>query len=148
MLTELLESGSERVHLKGSWVEGGGVYNGYEYLMVLNHRGHRCGYVAINENHPLHIKESYNALDIDVHGGVTFFEKQMTKSECTDKWIGFDCGHAWDAPDLDALEKYDPKKAAYYRQDPLGFLTYDEVIRTKEYVEKECKKIIDQIAGE
>lgn len=143
-ITKLLESGVERVNLKGSWVEGGGVYKGYEYLMVLNHRGNRCGYVAINENHPLYNSEGYP--DLEMHGGCSYFDKQMTESTCTDKWIGFDCGHAFDAQDLDALEKYNPERASYYKEDNLRFRPcYDEVVRTKGYVEENCKGIIDQL---
>ncbi len=145
-ITQLLESGAPRVsHNGGSWVEGGGVYEGYEYLMVLNTYGHRCGYVAINESHSLHKENDYHGKvgEIEVHGGVTFFDEQMTESECNDKWIGFDCGHFNDAADMESLRKHDPIEAD--KVDKYMTSMREGTIRTKEYVETECKSIIDQI---
>lgn len=148
-ITALLESGAKRVSDKGSYIEGGGIYEGYEYLVVLNHMGFRCGYVAINENHPFYVCKDYDALDVKVHGGCTFYGRQMTDSNCSDNWIGFDCGHAWDLNDYDALLAHDPAKQGYVdivRQRDINF-PMDGEIRTKEYVESECKSIIDQIRG-
>jgi hypothetical protein len=148
-ITKLLESGAKRTRPNsGSYVEGGGVYKGYEYLVVLNHNGHRCGYVAIDSTHPLHQCESYDdpRMDIDVHGGVTFFETQPTESSCTDKWIGFDCGHHDDLPDLDALEKADPERAADVRKYRAYPYDYEPSMKDFSYVEHECKRIIEQVA--
>lgn len=144
-ITKLLESGAKRVSKGGSFVEGGGAYKGYEYLIVLNHFGHRCGYVAINQNHSLHKETSYDdspIADIDMHGGCTFFGKQMTESECSDKWIGFDCGHYDDAQDIEALEKCAPEKAVLYKE---ASSLSEGMVRSKEYVEEQCKGIIDQL---
>lgn len=45
---------------------------GLPCLAVRNqHSGNWCGYVGVAEGHPKH-GEGYNAVDVDVHGGLTF----------------------------------------------------------------------------
>lgn len=148
-ISRLLASGDKRVNEGGgSFVEGGGVYKDYEYLVVLNPHGHRCGYVAISKDHPLYEKEGSNVIDLEIHGGCTFFEPQMTEYKCSDKWIGFDCGHSGDARDINTLQKYDADMAdRYHSYDESLFSYRPQIIRTKEYVEEQCKGIINQLCG-
>jgi hypothetical protein len=132
-------------------IEGGGTYKGFEYIVVLNNMAFRCGYVAIPKTHPAYPTEDYNGLDIDVHGGVTFFdEPHLIESECGDKWAGFDAGHCNDGHDLkahkeyfgedDETNKYMCSRDYYKNQD-------SDRIRTFEYMESECKKMIDQLVA-
>ena len=91
-------------------IEGGGKFKGYEYIITFTEFGHRCGYVAIPESHPIHSsKEDYP--DYEVHGGVTFFEKARFDEftgghKCLDKWIGFDAMHGGDIPCMKTSDKY------------------------------------------
>ena len=92
-----------------------GEYLGYEYI-VRKVRDYYCGYVAIPKGHRLYKKE-YTKLDfIDCHGGLTFSDFFL---ELPDWFIGFDCAHAYDDPEI---------------QDAA-------------FVAKECMTIIDQIVA-
>ena len=88
----------------------------------------------------------------NVHGGVTYASdgkesKYPVESDLW--WIGFDCGHAGDAPDLDLVEKLwgdDPKirqRLDFEYEYPLHF--DDDVLRSNEYVQQECRSLVDQI---
>jgi hypothetical protein len=147
-ITKLLESGADCVNSqdKSSFVEGGGKYNGYEYLIVLNRHGYRCGYVAISEGHPLYELENTRDISLAMHWGCTFFEKQMTESECSDKWIGFDCGHYGDINDLNALEKRQGKLSENQRAGE--FDDPESTVKYFGFVEGECKGIINQLNNE
>jgi hypothetical protein len=56
-------------------------------------RDHKNGYVAVGKEHPLFGKQ-YDALDVSVHGGLTYSNKQG------DLWVfGFDTAHLYDCWD-------------------------------------------------
>lgn len=147
-------------------VEGGGVYKDYEYLIVLNHNGHRCGYVALPPGHPANEvgdrenalygdKElDYNALDISCHGGLTFGGKHhglkdLLPVKCEDNWIGFDCGHSGDNSDTECFKEYFGEQMVSRRQSFFDTWNVPDhhagKVRDFRYVEKECKSIIDQL---
>lgn len=135
-------------------IEGGGVYRDYEYLITFVSHGHRCGYVAISENHPLHsFKHSkYDFPDLEVHGGVTFFdeprfEEFMGGHKCTDKWIGFDAAHCDDLSNMETVEKYFGEiECVKYRKINIETSFEDESEhRTYSYMEDQCKLLIDQL---
>lgn len=155
-ITALLESGAKYVNkVQCAAVEGGGVHKGYEYLIVLTPMGHRCGYVAINDNHALYKEESYDSKKISelkMHWGCTFYGKQFTDSACNDKWIGFDCAHSGDRPDTQATKEsfpglHEKRLEGLKIQDEMYLhpCFVDHTIKTKEYVEEQCKSIIDQL---
>lgn len=147
-------------------VEGGGTYKGYEYIIVLNTNGHRCGYVAIPAEHPfsqtpeeecslfngqMYKDYNYESLGIKCHGGLTFMSpthglKDLLTTPCNDMWIGFDCGHFDDGIDKEALRKYFGdeayEKRRIYIEGNLG--TY-QTVKYYPYVEQECKSIIEQL---
>jgi hypothetical protein len=135
-------------------IEGGGTYQGYEYLITFTAHGHRCGYVAIPENHKLHSyhNEDYNYHDLEVHGGVTFFgaprfAEHLSGQKCTDKWIGFDAAHCYDHEDIETVEKYfgETKWVKYRKENPMiKFDGYSEH-RTYSYMESQCKRLINQL---
>lgn len=163
--------------MRGNVVEGGGHYKDYEFLVTFNDMGFRCGYVAVPEDHPAYNHaDSYP--DYDVHGGVTFYDKShiaelILGHTCTDKWIGFDCGHAGDFNDLEQAKKYFGDENRILRgikisqeiketvlknmeRDFPGYIEtknspdypWKEHKRPKEYVIKECKKLIRQLIKE
>jgi len=148
-------------------------YKNFKYLVV-GYLGYRCGYVRIPPGHRLYglsyseqipvkfkelagekigkrgiisffcsgnLKPDDNvSMDLlfDVHGGITFsgkFDKNVKKK---DWWIGFDCAHDGDAKDFDLMDK---KQKDFYKD----FNFNDGIVRKTEYVEKECKRLIDQI---
>ncbi len=142
-------------------VEGGGTYKDYEYLIVLNHNGHRCGYVAIPPLHPANEigtrnnsytdkdELDYMELNISCHGGLTFGSnshglKKLLTNECQDYWIGFDCGHVNDACDTEAYKKYYGEEK-FKKQETFFNCYNDGSIKTFKYAENECKSIIDQL---
>jgi hypothetical protein len=67
-------------------------------VVLAREAAHRCGYVRVPPGHAAHGKQ-YDAVDVDVHGGLTFAELE----ECNDHpdgqgwWFGFDCAHCFDA---------------------------------------------------
>lgn len=131
-------------------IEHGGTYNNYDYLITFIQFGSRCGYVAIPPNHALNIKDHniYSCPGFDVHGEVTFFGKShisealLPEFNCDDIWIGFDTAHAGDYLDYELSNKYFPENKRYYNR---RFHPEFETIRSVEYMENECKKLIDQI---
>jgi hypothetical protein len=105
-----------------------GQSEGYSWCVMFNRNGFRCGYVGIPQGHPWYEK-SYGDIPCECHGGLTFAQiKDVTW------WIGFDCGHAGDAPDPN-LSK------SYY---DLGWVRATDVIRSQDYVEQECISICMQ----
>lgn len=136
-------------------IEGGDIYKNYEYLITFTAHGHRCGYVAIPTNHPMHQfhNESYNYPDLYVHGGVTYFDDarflELTDGhQCTDKWIGFDAGHYLDISCMDTAEKYfgETRWIKFKKENP-GIILDDKHSehRTYSYMENQCKSLIDQL---
>lgn len=86
----------------------------------------------------------------DVHGGLTYAGDRVDYPVESNNlwWLGFDCGHYNDGNDWDLVEKYwGDNPQMQYRlkiERDLGF-GWDNEIRTKEYVENECKSLVDQI---
>jgi hypothetical protein len=128
----------ERVLLKG-------VHLGYEYEVTTNGQAVRCGYVRIPPGHPWHGRPA-GEVDAAAHGGVNFAEPDVNcgKGGADDAWwLGFDCGHAWDArdPELPGYEDFAYIEGLFRRAGP----DFRE-IRTLEYVKGECELLIDQAA--
>jgi hypothetical protein len=78
----------------------------------------------------------------NVHGGITWSGKgKDLDMNRVGWWIGFDCAHCEDAKDPEIIEE--DKKHIW--NDPCFGENEFRKIRTKEYVEQECKNLIDQI---
>lgn len=116
---------------------------GLPCLAVRNGMGAWCGYVGVDESHPMHGKD-YDDVDVEVHGGLTFAGTcQPTTDESVGIchtpgegepdhvwWLGFDCAHAGDeVPDL-------------IRHG----LHSDGTYRTLDYVRSECRNLARQLA--
>lgn len=116
--------------------------------------GQLCGYVGVPKDHPFY-KKGYDDCDVDVHGGLTFANFcQKTKDEAhgichkPDKgrpkkvwWLGFDCGHCYDAI---------PGAAAQYREmtglcSKAFGLDDTNIYRDFSYVEGQVKKLAMQV---
>ena len=88
-------------------------------LLVRNQMGVWCGYVGLPFDHPWSGAGSYDQLDVEVHGGLTFGPSLCDEDAPEGRgichvpfpgrpadvaWIGFDCGHGFDyAPALEAM---------------------------------------------
>ncbi len=116
-----------------------GEHMGFEWNVVQNGRGYRCGYVRVPKGHPWHGKSYHNEAFVpDVHGGVTFAAPGEPCDELGEDdgwWIGFDCSHRGDEsdPELSGSEISD-----YPRLRSSG------TVRTQEYVEGECRSLCKQ----
>lgn len=110
-------------------------YKGYEIICTFTGWGHRCGYVVIPKDHPLYEKPSDVVNDkIDAYCGITWSDYGYPCERRDDWIIGFDCGHLWDAPDEDAT------LFSSYRDQ---YAT----VKDLQFVERECKRIVDQLVG-
>lgn len=126
-----------------------GEYRGYKWIIERGIGPYRNGYILIPKGHPFHGKScrNLNSLGVEVHGGLTFayFIED-------DYYIGFDCSHIDDLPDpMLPDERPSSVKKFLDMADTLGVLigeeplTGEKSIKTMEFVEKEIKKLIDQI---
>lgn len=119
---------------------------GLPCLMLRNSGGYWCGYVAVEEGHPL-FKADYEDADLDVHGGITF------SGECRPPichvpqpgkpdnvfWFGFDCAHLGDDH---------PREMAIYSKMP-GYVHLDSGFHTycdMSYVRKQVESLAEQLA--
>jgi len=108
---------------------------GFDWVVLHNGMGFRCGYVRLLPGHPWYGKH-YDEIDAKVHGGLTYAASDDEGSW----WVGFDCGHYGDARDLGL-----PMPAGIKKILPLTPLD-GQVIRTQEYVEQQCRLLCEQAA--
>jgi hypothetical protein len=150
--------------------ESTGTHRGYEYKVLVHPFGHRCGYVRIPDGHPWHGKSYDELCHVDVHGGLTFSEQCGPDHPLGEGyWIGFDCGHCFDAPEPDEMSKdvlgtrtaslllgnYKPpviKALEQMMREAMGLGEFDAVpmpkgkIRGRAYVESQCKNLAAAVA--
>lgn len=136
-------------------------------LAVRNTFGAWCGYVGLNERHPLYEKDYSDDLaqDIKAHCGLTFADHcQPSKSEATGIchvpeqgdpdnvwWLGFDCLHYLDiAPESVEREPIGRNLLGWelVRRELMRRAAGDFPLaeyRTLEYVRKECASLAMQL---
>lgn len=117
-------------------------YKGHDCICIFSIRGVRCGYVSVTDK-----EKPYDDYDIDCHGGLTFDgELPDYYKPKADYYIGFDCGHWCDGVDYDQAVKYDliEQSEADYSKKLFSSLD-DRPVRDLDYVEANCKKIVDQL---
>jgi len=112
--------------------------------------GHLCGYVKIPQEH-LSMSDMNDEFErlFDVHGGVTFLEKQLDDGIV----IGFDCAHSGDlTPSTEMLKNkfqtlYDCRLKPHITSNILYHRhhKYPRVYRNVNYVMEECKSLAQQI---
>lgn len=108
-------------------------YRGYRCIVVAMPKGHRCGYIQIDDPY-MRNKQKYE--DIDVHGGVTW----IGYMEFLDSWVvGFDCIHPGDAVDYSIMSDKYKKEYDYYP----SFL--DGTVKDTDFCINECKHMVEQI---
>lgn len=120
-----------------------GVHEGFEWNVVHNGMGYRCGYVKVPQGHPWHGKP-YDDIEARVHGGLTFAEPDISCEKCPSDggfWIGFDCAHAGDARDWDLPMKAKEVLLAIEGKYPRCM---EDQICTQAYVESECHSLCEQ----
>ncbi len=110
-----------------------GTHEGFDWVVVHNGCGYRCGYIRVMSGHPWHGKD-WEEVDANVHGGLTFAQADEpcdNQGEDDGWWLGFNCAHAGDVPDPDL-------PGERYTTGPIG------VVRSQEYVENECRSLCEQ----
>lgn len=122
---------------------------GLPCLIVRNRLGALCGYVGVSKGHPAYEKH-YDAVDVSVHGGLTFSNKcspgdesqsicHLVESGEDDDvwWLGFDCAHFQDySPGMDS------RLPAYLRDEH----DFHNVYRDFPYVEREVTRLAKQLS--
>lgn len=119
-------------------------YKGHDCICIFNVFGVRCGYVSVDDD------KDYNEYDIDCHCGVSFGASRLPNeyNPKNTRYIGFDCGHICDGQDYEQAKKYgliDEKNYNILIEKDILSPTFLQPIRSLEYVENECKKIVDQL---
>ena len=85
--------------MRGYIIEAQGVFYGVEVMVIIQPKGHRCGYAKVHERNPL-FNVDYNDIhgEPNVNGGLTFSDHSENMSGDFPKgyWLGFDANHSWD----------------------------------------------------
>lgn len=137
-------------------IESDFTYEGLRCVVIFQGLGHRCGYVGVPKGHELYgmdYDDVYNKIDADVHGGLTYAGGSSDYPVESDLWwIGFDCAHYMDGKDLELAKEYFKDNDSLVRQIEMTieieeqYPTFDrEQVRSLEYVEYECRNLVDQI---
>lgn len=119
-------------------------YKGRECIVIFNCHGYRCGYVSTNYD------ADYDKLNdfINVHGGLTYngtLPYDYGQSEHF--FVGFDCGHIGDKEDYLRAYRYGLITKRKYLENIAIQHKYDSdgVVRSAQYVVRECKKLVEQL---
>jgi hypothetical protein len=86
----------------------------------------------------------------ECHGGITYSDGGDNSAYPIESdlwWFGFDCAHCDDGNDLKlAYERFpDYRDVLTRRMEVEEKYSYENVIRTQEYVEEECKSLAEQL---
>lgn len=124
---------------------------GYHCVVAFMPMGHRCGYVAIPQTHPMYKKEYDEDTEVQtltVHGGVTFSGFGCHPMDSETWWIGFDCAHYGDGGDIDLAYNLGliDLKSAFALKNMQRSAHAAGVVRDNEYVANECKCLAEQIS--
>lgn len=119
-------------------------YKGHDCICVFTVLGYRCGYVSVDDN------RDFQDYDLDCHCGLSFGASPLLKDfkPKSDIYIGFDCGHICDGRDYVTALKYSLITEKRYNElIEMEILspTFLQPVRSLEYVENECRKIVDQL---
>lgn len=159
----------------GARIESQGTAHGLSWACLIMDVGHRCGYVRIPDGHPLNglgyaapapgadwkdleevkigkrgvislfcsSRDEAPRLDVmfDVHGSLTFAGGLEHCGLAPGWWLGFDCNHAGDAQDRELMSGQYREMADRYGSCCGG------VVRSREYVERECVNLAAQIVA-
>ena len=124
----------------GVWTDA---ETGFQCSIRRNHSGSWCGYVLIDQEHPLNASrpdsDTYggdltagNPVWLEVHGGVTFHGIWSLSEANLSGWaVGFDCNHAFDENPRYSRDGRFPSNGEY---------------RTFPYVIEEVRRLAKQIS--
>lgn len=132
-------------------------YKGFPCVVLFMPMGYRCGYVGLPKENRYY-KKKYDDIPVDCHCGLTYSENHLFGQDDKDIWwIGFDCGHCFDGIDKNTFNNIYERELlnmspVEFRTCMMNFdcmweISREYPIRTQEYVENECRKIVDQIVG-
>lgn len=130
-------------------------YKGLACVVLFMPMGYRCGYVGLPEENKYY-RKNYEDIPVECHGGLTYSSDTLFgQTDNNTWWIGFDCGHFCDGLDIeliysyynDTLETMGPvSRNTYIGSIERMFDIHSEYpVRTLEYIENECRNIINQI---
>lgn len=127
-------------------------YKGFPCVVLFMPGGYRCGYVGIPKDNKYYGK-TIDKIPIVCNGGITYAQKYLFgQDDKNTYWIGFDCAHFLDGRDEKLARKmYSEDKEMRTHIEALKFMgkfTDSLEVRTLDYVESECRKIVDQILEE
>jgi hypothetical protein len=126
--------------LKGEWDNEPDrvdfIHAGFSCFIMRNTLGNWCGYVGVPKEHP-HYEKSYNDVDVDVHGGLTYADKCMghichiPAPGMPDDvwWLGFDTAHSGDSGPSKMMNRFD----------------FGGTYKNMAYVTNETKKLAEQL---
>lgn len=137
--------------MRKPYIENDFVYKNYKCSVIFQTLCHRCGYVGIPKGHSLYGLD-YDEIPVICHGGLTYMYPDLVghEEESDIFWIGFDCAHFGDGKDYDAGRRYfadDPDHIDMLNrwEDLDNRYPCDDEVRTQEYVEEQCRYIVDQL---
>lgn len=119
-------------------------YKGHDCICIFTAAGYRCGYVSVDND------RDFTEYDIDCHCCLSFGASYLN-SDFNPKdtmYIGFDCGHICDGNDYDTALKYgliNEKRFNELLEMQIHLPTFLQPVRSLEYVEEQCRKIVDQL---
>jgi len=123
-------------------------YKGYPCVVLFQPIGFRTGYVGIRSEKTI---KAINIEEINCHGGITYAKNHLYGQKDQDIfWIGFDCGHCFDGYDAEKIKEYYKDNERVMKSFVIMQTFYRErnkelEVRTLEYAEEECKKIVEQL---
>lgn len=138
----------DKEHLAEHRLENG-VIDGYEYEIVSNGHGYRCGYIKVEPGHPWFAQDYKNLVSVDAHGGLTYASfGSACPGEHDDKaewWVGFDCAHLGDQVDASIMT---PDEAAQIRAVIPDYFdhAWRGSIKGNDYVRHQCEALALQAA--
>jgi len=118
------------------------LYKGIAYIVRLLGWGYRCGYVEVPKS--IFKRFENRKGELLCHGGITFYRYvgHNDKIQLPEGyWIGFDCNHYEDGIDKEAVKLLLGNTKYLLEGDYLK--SFKAV--TMEEVERDCKKLIDQL---
>ena len=125
------------------------VYKNHFYVVKINPIGFRTGYVRIiNSAIYGKLKEEYeekHILPIKCHGGINFIENISEDNGFLPpgNWIGFDCAHDGDLPDIEYAQKLfnlSKEEVSHAKQ-----IFTNGQIRSVNYVINQCFDVIEEL---
>ena len=137
-----------------SVVEDFGVIEGFPYVIMFMDLGTRNGYLGIDVKSRKQEELDVLEYDIRVYGGITYnsFSAPAKGLMLGLYWLGFDCNHIDDLPDLDGIRTnfgeamYEARKGLEASfSDPSDPLGIPKTIKDQEFVMRQIAYMVPQV---